>query len=73
MSEEKLMSKKKPAFPVQKKLDAYLQRYNRNIEIPIFYEDLLRFAGSVAVYGSDGEDSLWVRAYYSDFDRQEIE
>ena len=73
MSEEKLMSKKKPAFPVQKKLDAYLQRYNRNIEIPIFYEDLLRFAGSVAVYGSDGEDSLWVRAYYSDFDRQEID
>src|SRR5690606_10905238 len=73
MSEEKLMSKKKPAFTVQEKLDGYLHRYNRKIEIPIFYEDLLRFAGSVVVYDSGGEYSLWVRVYYSDFDRQEID
>ncbi|MBO0322017.1 hypothetical protein J0X14_06895 [Muricauda sp. CAU 1633] len=73
MTEEKLMSKKKPAYPVQKKLDAYLHRYNRKIEIPIFYEDLLRFAGSVVVYDSDGEDTLWVRVYYSDSDRKEID
>ncbi|WP_108423452.1 hypothetical protein [Flagellimonas amoyensis] len=73
MSEEKLMSKKKPAYPVNKKLDSYLFRYNRKIEIPIFYEDLLRFSGSVVVYDSDGEDTLWVRVYYSDFDRKEID
>lgn len=73
MSEEKLMSKKKPAYPVNKKLDGYLHRYSRKIEIPIFYEDLLRFAGSVVVYDTDGEDTLWVRVYYSDFDREEID
>ncbi|SFB77077.1 hypothetical protein SAMN04487891_102243 [Flagellimonas taeanensis] len=73
MSEEKLMSKKKPVYPVNKKLDTYLDRYNRKIEIPIFYEDLLRFSGSVVVYDSDGEDTLWVRVYYSDFDRKEID
>ncbi len=73
MSEEKLMSKKKPAFPVQKKLDAYLHRYNRKIEIPIFYEDLLRFTGSVIVYDSHDKDSLWVRVFYTDFDRREID
>lgn len=73
MSEEKLMSKKKPAYPVNKKLDAYLDRYNRKIEIPIFYDDLLRFSGSVVVYDNDGEDTLWVRVYYSDFDRKEID
>ncbi|WP_343485753.1 hypothetical protein [Allomuricauda sp. d1] len=73
MSDEKLMSKKKPAYPIQKKLDAYLGRYNRKIEIPIFYEDLLRFAGSVAVYDDDGDDTLWVRVYYSDTERQEID
>ena len=73
MSEEKLMSKKKPAYPVNKKLDGYLHRYSRKIEIPIFYEDLLRFAGSVVVYDADGEDTLWVRVYYSDFDREEID
>ncbi|WP_298790835.1 hypothetical protein [uncultured Allomuricauda sp.] len=73
MSDEKLMSKKKPAYPVNKKLDGYLERYNRKIEIPIFYDDLLRFAGSVVVYDAEGDDTLWVRAYYSDFDREEID
>ncbi|WP_024479669.1 hypothetical protein [Cellulophaga baltica] len=73
MSEEKLMSKKKPAYPVSKKLNAYLELYNRNIEIPIFYEDLLRFSGSIVVYDSNDEDSLWVRVYYSEFERQEID
>lgn len=73
MSEEKLMSKKKPAYPVNKKLDGYLSRYSRKIEIPIFYEDLLRFSGSIVVYDADGEDTLWVRVYYSDFEREEID
>ncbi|MEO1487301.1 MAG: hypothetical protein AAFU57_16265 [Bacteroidota bacterium] len=73
MSEEKLMSKKKPAYPVNKKLDGYLHRYSRKIEIPIFYEDLLRFSGSVVVYDNEGADTLWVRVYYSDFERQEID
>ncbi len=73
MSEERLMSKKKPAYPVNSELDAYLEEYKRKIEIPIFYEDLLRFAGSVVVYDSEGEDTLWVRAYYSDSERKEID
>ncbi len=67
------MSKKKPAYPVNKELDGYLHKYSRKIEIPIFYDDLLRFSGSVVVYDSDGEDTLWVRVYYSDFEREEID
>lgn len=73
MSNERLMSKKKPAYPVSDKLDAYLDEYNRKIEIPIFYDDLHRFSGSVVVYDAQGEDTLWVRAYYSDSERQEID
>tara|TARA_R110002167_G_scaffold307601_8_gene512258 strand:- start:2380 stop:3456 length:1077 start_codon:yes stop_codon:yes gene_type:complete len=73
MSEERLMSKKKPAFPVNQKLDDYLEHYSRKIEIPIFYEDLLRFSGSVVVYDANDEDTLWVRAYYSEYDRAEID
>ena len=71
--EERLMSKKKPAYPVNAKLDAYLDHYNRKIEIPIFYDDLLRFSGSVVVYDNNDEDTLWVRVYYSDFEREEID
>ncbi|MDX1326896.1 MAG: hypothetical protein R3299_04265 [Arenibacter sp.] len=70
---EKLMSKKKPPFPVNDKLDAYLAHYSRKTEIPIFYDDLLRFAGSVVVYDANDEDTLWVRVYYNEFDRKEID
>ncbi len=58
---------------MNKKLDGYLNRYSRKIEIPIFYEDLLRFSGSIVVYDAEGEDTLWVRVYYSDFEREEID
>jgi hypothetical protein len=73
MSQDPVISKKKPAFPVNPDLDAYLEEYNRKIEIPIFYEDLLRFSGSVVVYDNKDEDSLWVRVFYSDADRKEID
>ncbi|MCJ7466554.1 MAG: hypothetical protein MUO53_07655 [Maribacter sp.] len=73
MSEERLMSKKKLAYPVNEQLDAYLDHYNRKIEIPIFYEDLLRFSGSIVVYDSNDEDTLWIRVYYSESDRQDID
>ncbi|MCO5724029.1 hypothetical protein [Robiginitalea marina] len=73
MTEERLMSRKKPAFPVCPELEAYLEEFSRKIEIPISYEDLLRFAGAVVVYDSLGEDTLWVRVYYSDSERQEID
>ena len=46
---------------------------SRNIKIPIFYDDLLRFQGSVVVYDKNEEDTLWVRTYYSEFERQEID
>lgn len=68
-----LMSKKKPAFPVSTKLNKYLTEYSRNIKIPIFYEDLLRFDGSVTVYDEDDNDTLWLRVYYNEFERAEID
>ena len=73
MGEERLMSRKKPAYPVSEALDAYLHQYSRKIELPIFYDDLLRFAGSVVVYDAEGKDTLWVRVYYSDTERREID
>ena len=71
--EEKLMSKKKPAFPVNEMLNGYLLEHSRNIKIPIFYDDLLRFQGSVVVYDKNNEDTLWVRTYYFEYEREEID
>ncbi|WP_346881196.1 hypothetical protein [uncultured Algibacter sp.] len=67
------ISKKKPSFPITIKLNEYLSEYNRNIKIPIFYDDLLRFQGAVEVYDKDDNDTLWVRVYYNEFEREEID
>ena len=67
------ISKKKPAYPISDKLYNYLKEYNRNFRLPIFYDDLLRFQGSIVVYDKDDEDTLWVRVYYNEFEREEID
>ena len=71
--EKKLMSRKKPTFPVNEMLGAYLKNYNRNIKIPLYYDDLLRFQGSITVYDKNDEDTLWVRTYFSQYEREEID
>ena len=67
------MSKKKPTFPVNEMLHEYLNKYNRNIGSSLYYDDLLRFQGSIIVYDKNDEDTLWVRTYYSQYDREEID
>lgn len=71
-TQDKLLSKKKPAFPVSKQLNDYLIEHSRNIKIPIFYEDLLRFKGAISVYDENDIDTLWIRVYYNEFEREEI-
>ncbi|QXP78054.1 MULTISPECIES: hypothetical protein [Winogradskyella] len=71
--EDLKISKKKPSYPISPKLQSYLERYDRNMRSPIVYDDLLRFQGSVEVYDEDDEDTLWVRVYYSDSEREEID
>ncbi|MBL7472661.1 hypothetical protein [Robertkochia sediminum] len=70
---QKLISKKKPTYPICDKLQDYLEHYNRNTMIPISYDDLLRFSGSIVVYDEDDNDTMWIRVYYSEFERPEID
>ncbi|AVR45812.1 hypothetical protein C7S20_11435 [Christiangramia fulva] len=71
--EPKLMSKKKPSFPINERFNRYLAKYNRNTKIPVFYEDLLRFSGSIVVYDQHDQDTFWIRCYYADHERKEID
>ena len=73
MENERLMSKKKPAYTIRGFLDDYLRKYNRSLKIPVYYDDLLRFAGAVTVFDDKDQDTLWVRVYFSDSDRKEID
>jgi hypothetical protein len=73
MSEEQLMVFKKPSYPINNSFLDYLERFDRVSEVPIFYDDLLRFTGSIAVYDKNDEDTLWIRVYYSESERNEID
>ena len=70
---KKNSSPKKTLFSHYCRLNAYLKQYNRWVFTPIFYEDLLRFSGSIVVYDEDDEDTLWVRVYYTDSEREDID
>jgi len=70
--EEKLISKKKPAFPITKELSSYLKKNGRNVKIPISYDDLLRFQGSVAIYDKNGNDTLWLSTFFPEHEREDI-
>jgi len=71
--EEKLISQKKPFYPIIKELANFLKSYDRWVDTPIYYSDLLRFSGSVVVYDKNDQDTLWVSVYYSDTERREID
>jgi len=73
MKDDLKISLKKPSYPVCPALKSYLHKFNRTIRLPIFYDDLLRFQGSVEVFDKNDKDTLWVRVYYSDTDRKEID
>ena len=72
MKQPDVLNKKK-VYPITNELNAYLEKYERITKTRIFYEDLLRFQGSVVVYDKVGEDTLWLSVYYSESDRTEIE
>jgi hypothetical protein len=70
---DKLISKKKPAYPISNLLSDYLTEQGRNIKIPIFYDDLLRFQGAIEIFDDEGKDTLWISCYYAEHERDEIE
>jgi hypothetical protein len=70
---DKLLSNKKPTFPIGTSLSDYVRKYNRATSIPVSYDDLLRFTGCITVYDKNDEDTLWVRCYYSDSEREHID
>ena len=70
---KKLISKKKPAYPISNCLSDYLSEQGRNIKIPIFYDDLLRFQGAIEIFDDDEKDTLWISCYYAEYERDEIE
>lgn len=64
---------RKPIYPIIPELMEYLDTYNRTTKTSIFYDDLLRFTGYISLEDEQGNDTLWLRVFYSEFDHKEIE
>ena len=72
MEYRKLISKKKPVYPVNRLLKSYLRKNGRYLKIPILYDDLLRFEGGVELEDEQGKDTLWLRVYYPTSEQEEL-
>lgn len=70
---EPLLLFKKPSYLVNESLLDYLERFDRISKVSIFYDDLLRFSGSINVYDKNDQDTLWTRVYYNEFERNDID
>lgn len=70
---EPIMIFKKPSYPINDSLLDYLERFDRISNVPISYDDFLRFSGSINVYDKNDQDTLWVRVYYNEFEREELD
>lgn len=57
-------SRKKPIFPVNDTLRAYLKHHGREVKLPISYRDLLRMTFSVPLHDKYGKDTLWETVVY---------
>lgn len=70
---DSLMVFKKPSYPITSQFLDYLERFDRVSKVAIYYDDLLRFSGAINVYDKDNNDTLWIRVYYNECERNEID
>jgi len=56
---------KKPFFKIEDELNNYLIKYSRSLEIPLQYEDLLRYSNLIPLENEKGVPTLWNRVVYS--------
>lgn len=65
-------SKKKPFFPISKKLRSYLKTHGRDMPLPVSYKDLLNITYSIPIKDDEGNDTLWEKALYDMRDWEHI-
>src|SRR6195952_2891171 len=57
-------SRKKPMFPVNDSLRAYLKQHGREVKLPVAYRDLLNYTYAVPILDKNGKDTLWESVSY---------
>lgn len=67
-----IIKKKKIPFLIKEPLRDFLIKYNRYIEIPLHYKDLLRYENNIPLYDKNGNDTLWKTVFFSQSDMPQI-
>ena len=55
---------RKKFFPVNGLFRDYLSKYDRAMDLPVTYEDMLKYEDSFPLVGTDGRDTLWQTLIY---------
>lgn len=70
--EEQIRYKKK-TYPISDKFSSYLRKYSRYAKLPVSYEDFLRFDEGLPIFDDQGNNTLWITAFYTVHERIELE
>ena len=67
-----VISKKKVPFKISGHLRKYLKKYDRELRVPIHYENLCRYENSIPLFDNSGKDTLWESVFYAQGDMKDI-
>ena len=55
---------RKQFFPINQLFRDYLSKYDRSMDLPVTYEDMLKYEDSFPLISTDGKDTLWQTLIY---------
>ena len=55
---------RKQFFPINALIRKYLSDYHRAMDLPVTYEDMLKYEDSFPLINKNGEDTLWQTLIY---------
>ena len=58
------ISRKKPSYPLTPALRQYLRAYDREVALPVSYDELRSFTGAFPLRDRAGHDTLWETVFY---------
>jgi len=59
-----MISRRKEKYPVTSSLMQYLRHFGRYADVPLVYDDLLRFTASMPYENPSGRETLWLTVAY---------
>lgn len=67
------ISKKKPSYKISKPLKDYLLNYNRLVDIPFTYDELLRFFSTLPNKDKNGNNTYWETVMFQPSEMEDIQ